>query len=531
MKKASVLLMILILLLSACAVTQQTGDETPTPTTEPTPLPYSDVTPVPVAKFTNDEFALAYYENETLNPVFGESDVNAFAAGFIYDTLVASDNGFIAETALANRFYYDADEDEWVFILREDVKFHSGATLTAQDVKYTINRMYSNSKGVYYENVKNIDSVSAQGNKVRIKLHKKDPLFPMLMNIPIIQDGDTAQTVNGTGAFMLKTDENGKKYLAENASYWKNSKGTADKLEKIKLTAVSSTRELIVALEQYDIDAFMFYDTAVEKPSHTGNLSAYVVNTNRLCYLAFNSERRAFEDSNVRKAVSLALDRKALVDGLWSAKSVSLTNIPLHPNWSLYPMTEAAMYDTVKADEILVNGRYAKNGSGVYRRNLTGELSFTLLVNMENVNRVKLAERIADRLSLFGIKVQTEAVSRSEYLSRIENGEFDIYIAETDMPINMDFTALLDTEKWNYGKIDGDKTLEAMATFRETSPDMAAYTIRELRVAFENEMPFVPLFFSNSTLYVTKNVTGIAGFSQGQPFGDTSGYVLEKRYG
>lgn len=129
----------------------------PTPTPGPTPPPAAPVTPTPtvapatpraatptpVVRPTGElRIALASLNTEVLDPKFSVS-TDRFYNELLFDNLVGvgPDGKPSAETGLAHKWEASPDRSRWTFYLRQGVKFHDGTEVTAEDVKFSIERI------------------------------------------------------------------------------------------------------------------------------------------------------------------------------------------------------------------------------------------------------------------------------------------------------------------------------------------------------------------------------------------------------
>ena len=241
----------------------------------------------------------------------------------IYQTLyTVTPNGKGVQPMLATSYKVSADKKTYTFTLRSGVKFSTGQPMTSADVKFSIDQASAAAKGWGYINTA-IKSVEAPTPST-VVVNLKYPWAPLLADLSLFSNGivpanyggkSETQFYNapvGTGPFKWDYWHKGSALkLVRNTNYWEKGKPY---LNSVTWTDVPSdnTRELQLKGGQAQIDEFPAWSTVASlktTPSVTMNL----FNSTRTDYLAFNETRKPFGDVHVRRAMSLAINRAALV--------------------------------------------------------------------------------------------------------------------------------------------------------------------------------------------------------------------------
>ena len=241
----------------------------------------------------------------------------------IFQTLyTVTPNGKGVQPLLATSYTVSADKKTYTFTLRSGVKFSTGQPMTSADVKFSIDQASAAAKGWGYINTA-IKSVEAPTPST-VVVNLKYPWAPLLADLSLFSNGivpanyggkTETQFYNapvGTGPFKWDFWHKGSALkLVRNPNYWEKGKPY---LNSVTWTDVPSdnTRELQLKGGQAQVDEFPAWST-VGSLKTTPGVTMNLFNSTRTDYLAFNELRKPFQDVHVRRAISLAVDRAALV--------------------------------------------------------------------------------------------------------------------------------------------------------------------------------------------------------------------------
>jgi peptide/nickel transport system substrate-binding protein len=230
---------------------------------------------------------------------------------------------------LATSWSWNADHTRLTFKLRQGVRWHDGKPFTAKDVKCTFDMLMDRSSAKFRKNPRktwyeNVTEVAANGDfEATFNLKRPQPALLALLAsgyTPVypchVSPADMRTHPIGTGPFKFvefKTNESIK--LTRNPDYWKKGRPYLDGIE---FTIVPNRSTAILAFIAGKFD--MTFPTEVTIPlvkdvkSQAPKAICEVVPTNVSVNLIVNRDSPPFDNSDVRKAMALALDRKAFAD-------------------------------------------------------------------------------------------------------------------------------------------------------------------------------------------------------------------------
>src|SRR5499427_8870017 len=236
---------------------------------------------------------------------------------------------------LASSWAWSEDKTTLTFKLRQGVKWHDGKPFTANDVKCTFDLLMGKSKDSLRKNprqdwYKNVTEVKVNGDdEVAFQLRRPQPALLALLAsgyAPIYPCHVSARDMRlkpiGTGPFkFVEFKQNESIKITRNPDYWKKDRPYLDGIE-FTIIPNRSTAILAFIAGRFDmtfpteVTIPLLKDVKSQAPQAVCSLNPINVSTN----LIVNRDKPPFDNADLRRAMALALDRKAFVDILSEGK-------------------------------------------------------------------------------------------------------------------------------------------------------------------------------------------------------------------
>ena len=344
----------------------------------------------------------------------------------VYEGLVRLDRNGNIVPALAKSWTVSPDGKTLTFQLRSGVKFHDGTPFTADDVVKTFERAKDKNSGhTHPEYYASIDSIEA-GPDDTVVFHLSQPNSSLLFNLArpdsIIYPPSEAATQRshpvGTGPFKFVSYTPGSEVVLErNPDYYIKGEPYLDKVV-FKIMSDPNTR--FAALQAGDIDMIASslppeQYLQIKKGSVPGVKGTEGTATTEIT-LALNNARPPLNDKRVREAITMAIDKKAIVQGaMFGLGTVISTHMtPAEP---YYIDPHPYPYDPQKAKQLLAEAGYPHGF----------KIKFELPQPYPIERRT--GEVIAQQLKQVGIDAQVSVVEWATWLKRIFlGGDYDMTI-------------------------------------------------------------------------------------------------------
>ena len=391
-----------------------------------------------------DDLVIAMASEATsLDPHFQDHTPNNAVARHIFDRFVGIDEKHGLEPGLAVS-WRAVEPTKWEFKLREGVTFHDGSPFTAEDVAFTLGRAgdVPNSPSSFDYATRLVTDIEIVDDYT-ILLSTETP-FPALPNyltqIFIVDSGigegattddyNTLKVTSGTGAFKVVSYDVGEQIVLEaNKDYW----GGAPQWDRVILRPIPNASARVAALLAGDADVIESVPPAdVPRIEATESLELVRGNSNRIIFLGLDVSREESPnitakdgspianpllDQRVRRALSMAIDRQAIVDRVMEG-SASPANQILPDNFygfnaDLPPLE----YDLEGAKALLTEAGHASG--------------FKIVLNGPNdryVNDSAVVQAVAQMWSRLGLEVSVDTMPAAVYFTRATDRDFSAFL-------------------------------------------------------------------------------------------------------
>ena len=341
----------------------------------------------------------------------------------VYETLVVPDLDMKPQPGLAKE-WEQIDDVTWEFVLREGVYFHDGMKFNAEAVKATFERLLDpETASPQAEKLGMIDDIEVV-DEYTVRFHLSAAYAPLLSILSanegsIISPKAISENPKklwehpvGTGPFVFDYWKAGQEIsLKKNEEYW----GDKPKINQVvfKVVPEDTTRLAMIETGEAHVNDQVPI-TEIERIEASETLNLYRADGLGIEFLGFNVQKAPFDQLNVRKAITQAIDRKAILEGVFQ-NSGMLANSPMSPKVFGYSDdVKPYDYDLEKAKALLQEA------------GLEG-LKVTITTN-DRKERINAAEVVQSQLKKIGIEAEVEVLEWGAYIEALNNGEHEMFV-------------------------------------------------------------------------------------------------------
>lgn len=374
---------------------------------------------VPVCAAEKTDLAIAVDADvATLHPTDFSSTIELSVLNQIYDTLMyySADGTKEPEARIAESYEISEDGLDYTFHLRDDVTFHDGTPVTAEDVKFSL-ELYRDSE---YQGsaVAVLDTVEVTDDTT-IVCHLSSPYSPFLQAIcsPFIvsktyYESDEEGFVNspiGSGPYKFVSRTKSSNIVLE--AYEDYYRG-APAIKNLTFEVIGEASTKAIALQSGEVNFAEIDSASMTQLAANSAITIAEVPTSGFAYVAMNTEQAPFDDVRVRQAINYAINRENLVAVCYDGEAEVNSNICSKERFGYSEDQLQYTYDPDKATELLTEAGY---GDGLDLGNL--------LVAEKYSN---LATVLQNDLAAVGITVQIDVKEFNSYIADVQNGNYTI---------------------------------------------------------------------------------------------------------
>ncbi len=377
----------------------------------------------------------------TIDPHFQNNAPNNSVATHLFDTLVANDEQSRLMPCLALS-WRALDDTHWEFKLRPDVRFSDGTPLTPDDIIVSFTRASTlPSTASFKTYTRGIKSMrAADPATLLIETAAPDPLLPSSVSrIRIIKaalkdaptsDFNAGKAAIGTGPYRLAEYVPGSHVaLVPNEAYW----GRAEPWSTITLRFVTGEAARLSGLLAGDLDLIEAVPAeGAQRIAADHRFQMVRAVSNRLIYLGFDLSRdvtpyatdangqllpkNPFLDLRVRRAVSRAINRQAIVDRVMEGQAIVAAQFLPKGRFGTSDKLEPDPYDPAGAKALLAEAGYPQG--------------FKLTIHGPNdryINDAKVLQAVAQMLGRVGIATEAQVMPWAVYGAKLAEPNYSLF--------------------------------------------------------------------------------------------------------
>ena len=458
---------------------------------------------------------------------------NNSIAEHIFDTLVHRDPQQRLRPGMAESWRV-VDDTTWEFKLRRGIRLHDGSEFTADDVAYTIDRpgtLKGVAGGFTVFTRAIVEKTIVDPYTIRFRTARPYPNLPIDMSLlPMLPrktaenaasaDFDSGKAAIGAGPYRLVRFSKGDRIeLVRHEGYW----GTKPAWERVTFRLLTNDASRLAALLAGDVHLIEVIPPQ-DYTRVTGNkdLATFTISSNRMIFFHLDSdrertpfafdrsgkplERNPFKDARVRRAVSKAINRRAIADRVMEGLAIPAGQFVPEGFFGYVPGLKPEPFDPEGARKLLAEAGYPDG----FSLTLHGP-------NNRSVNDEQVVQAVAQMLARVGIATKVETLPFSVYVARARKFDFTaallgwgVSTGEASYPLGS-LVATVNAEKgmgpWNWSRYSNakmDRLLEqALGTVDDAKRERLLQEATELAI---RDQAVVPLHYQVNTWAARRNL-------------------------
>jgi peptide/nickel transport system substrate-binding protein len=437
----------------------------------------------------------------------------------IYNGLLELDLDFQVKPGLAEKWRRSSDGKEWVFTLRDGVRFHDGTPLDAAIVKRNFERLQEGPQKGWLSDV---EQIAAQ-DRLTVRLRMKSPNFifdshvtpPFLSIVAPSALGEKGQVLKavGTGPFVVQSWKKGEEcVLKANPHYW----GGKPQVETLVFKIIRDPDSRAMALEAGTVDLISLRTslTAAERIARNPKFKV-LKRTGQTSEVIFcNPDLPQIADKRVRRALAMALDIPKMVHELLG-ESAEPGGFFFAPGFGEYvsPQRYVPAYDPQKAKSMLAEAGW-KPGPGEILTKDGRRLSLKLTIVGKNAEDMLLAAAIQHYLKAVGCELTLFPVENAAIVEALKNRKYEmLMLGQWLIPHNdpaPHYRQGYYHEKGSYPVFVKPEITELIDRLEKTGPRQERLKLHhQIQNRIGEEMPTLMIFHRNNVVAVKKEIADL----------------------
>jgi peptide/nickel transport system substrate-binding protein len=422
----------------------------------------------------------------------------------VYETLVKVDSTGNIKPLLAQAWEVSPDRTTYTFHLNPAAKFASGAPVDAAAVVANIKRLQAdaNLTPTLKAQLAVVVGADATGtDQVQVKLSRPSVmwLYDMSSALGMMLDpaftGDLAAASAGSGPYTVKAHNQGQSVvLANNTKYW----GNPARFDEVTFRYFTDPSAMNAAMLGGDLDVISNLQApdALPQFADTTQFTTISGTTNGEVVLGLNHDTKALAKLQVRQALTMAIDRQALMETVWNGQGTLIGSMAVPTDPWYEDLSGTNPYDPDKAKALLKDAGYPPN-----------TLSLRLRVPVVPY-AVKSAQFVASQLRDIGVKVTIEELDFTRWLDEVfTKGDYDMTIVAHVEARDLGKFA---NPKY-YWRYNDPKFAQLYTAADEATSDEEANELMKQAVKYLADQAAAIWLFALPNLVITKaTITGVA---------------------
>ena len=481
-----------------------------------------------------------------LDPVLNDANLDIWVLTNLYDTLLQpTEDGAGVKPGLASEWSFSEDGTALTLTLRDGIKFADGSPITAEDVKWNLDRARDPENGIWNFTLESVESVEAGDGTVTVNLSRPDPTIEPALAMfnsaimpkalfeatpgatPRDQAEAFAEHPIGSGAFVLKEWQRGSYMVLErNPYYWEMGADgqPLPYLDTLRFEIIPDDNTRILRLQSGEIQAAEFIPLSrTAELAADSRLNMELFPSTQVNNVLMNNREtlndgtpNPLSDERVRKALNYATNKEALIQVVafgngTPSQSYMSTTTPYYAAQEGYP------YDAEKAKALLQEAGYADG------------FTVTAIATAGSQNDLALLTALQSMWGGVGVKLEIEQLEAATKTERYRNNDFQMRTSGWTNDINdpsqiTSYFAVFDNIESLHTGFQSDEIDTLFAESQQTlDPAKRAEQYARIQEIFMDAAPIIFLYETPYPVAMTKNVGGFVQI----PLGN---YIFKEAY-
>jgi len=440
---------------------------------------------------------------KTFNPLINEDHTVDDVLKLVFEPLFILDSQQKLVPNLAQSYSLSENGLNMTVTLKEGIKWEDDTQVTANDLIFSLDTIKSASENSIYkkciENVASYTKINSSSVVIKYKSVSGtcayDLCFPLIpahyYRRALSLDNEKNFRPLGNGLYKFSSYRPVRELILEKSSNFRGN----PYIDNIKAIISPDVETDLASFEQAITDIITVDISQWGKFNSNSHINATDFNTNNFEFIGFNFKKTIFNNIYVRQAIAYSIPYNEIIENIYINNAVK-SNTPINPlSWlnSEYAEIKEYDYNIAEAKRLISQSEFT-----------TEQLTFSILVNKENNERMETAKIIADSLNQIGMNVTINSQPFEEYRDIIYEDNFDIYIGGIMFYPGNDISTAISYFKFS------DLNMNTLINNANSAigDDNYRTNITEIKRYSINQLPCIGICFKSSIVLTNKRING-----------------------
>ena len=459
------------------------------------------------------EIKLGIASLDSTNPILSKNKNVQDISKLIYEPLINLSQDYKPEACLAKEWAKQNDTT-YIIKLKENVRWADGEKFTADDVKFTIEKIKS-VDSIYSSNVQNITDVEIVDDyTLKIYLDKEVPFFEYNLTFPIMSnqfyiDNEFSEGIVPVGTGMYKYTDVQSTYLTleKNNNWWDTKTNLT--LTKITINLYSSLGELYNSFKMGNLDVIDTQNSNLQEYIGTIGYAKKEMKGREHDFIAINTSNYFLSHKEVRKAISYSIDKTNIISSIFNSQYYT-SSFPLdYGTWIYQEQDASSGYNPDQAKQILTeNGWTYKNSYWQKIENYkTQRIALNLTVKASDSARLLVAQNIQEQLASQGIRVNIVQLPDDQYYNAINTKNYDMILCSINLSLSPNLETFFgENNMANYANEEVSNILSEVKNTTDENTLRERY--KRLAEIYKDDVPYISLYNNKFTVAYSTGLIG-----------------------
>ena len=467
-------------------------------------------------------------EASNLIPILSTDSASHDISGYVFNGLVKYDKDLKVVGDLAESWDLSPDKLSITFHLRKNVRWHDGKPCTAHDVMYTYKVIIDPKTPTAYAGDFLLVKKAEVIDDYTFRVTYDRPFAPALISWSAsimprhllegkdITTSPLGRAPVGTGPYKFTEWVTADRIvLTSNHDYFEGRPYVDRRIFRV----IPDSATIFLELKNAGVDMSgltpLQYAKQTEYPKFRQQFNKYKYLSFSYVYLGYNLKHAFFKDKRVRQALSYAINKEEIIEGILLGQGVIATG-PYKPDmWAYNPEVRKYPYEPETAMALMAEAGFTKGTDGLLYKD-GKPFEFTVITNQGNDVRIRCAELIQRRLAQLGITLKIRVIEWASFVNEfIDKRNFEAVILGWTIPNDPDIYDIWHSSKQgpkelNFTSFENREVDDLLVKARETlAQDERRKYYWRIQEIIAEEQPYTFLFIPDALVALQKRFKDI----------------------